>query len=336
MLYFSLILPCYNVGSYVGRCVRSILGQDFEDYEIILVDDGSTDDTPSVCDTLAAEHRRIRVIHKENGGLASARNTGMDAAQGRYIWFVDPDDWIENGALSLLHQVCERDAADVVKFDHYRVEKDRKLVRSSAQPGVYAGAQLEQLQRLAFCEAGKFVLSACMHVYRRSLLMDNHMRFISEKMVGSEDYLFMLQLFVHWNKLSVIDAPLYDYELREGSLTQTYKPDLAMRYVELRKQVKTYYEAHGKLHAYNAGVERFFLWHLLIGICVLAEYNTAYTGHSISEGRQMVYRLLRMKEVRPACQKADRYKLGWKKRIVLMAIWLRIEPVFYFLFGNRE
>jgi glycosyltransferase involved in cell wall biosynthesis len=336
MPYFSLILPCYNVEKYVARCVQSILNQDFEDYEVILVDDGSTDGTPALCDALAAEHGRIRVIHKENGGLSSARNAGLDVSQGQYIWFIDSDDWIELGALKLLHQVCEADQPDVVKFDYYRVEENAKAVRCAPEPALYEGEGLERLRCMAFCEAGRYVLSACCHIYHNEILGKQGLRFVSERQIGSEDYLFELQLLLHAHTLRVIDVPLYCYELRNGSLTQTYKPDLAQRYVKLRNQLKSYYCEQGVLERYDALVERFFLWHLIIGTCITMEYDGVHTGRPMADVRRSTYRLLNMKETQKACMLADRQGLGVKKRILLLAARLRLEPMFYYVFAKRK
>lgn len=90
----SIIIPVYNVEDYLHRCVESILVQDYYNYEIILVDDGSTDSSGAICDELAREHSFIRVIHKSNGGQSSARNVGLEEAVGKYIWFIDSDDYI--------------------------------------------------------------------------------------------------------------------------------------------------------------------------------------------------------------------------------------------------
>ena len=91
----SVIVPVYQVAPYLEKCVASILGQTFSDFEVLLVDDGSTDGSGAICDALAEQDVRVRVIHKANGGVSSARNAGLDAARGRYIGFVDADDWIE-------------------------------------------------------------------------------------------------------------------------------------------------------------------------------------------------------------------------------------------------
>ena len=113
MAMISVIVPVYKVEPYLDRCVKSVVDQTFSDLEIILVDDGSPDNCPAMCDAWAARDSRVRVIHKPNGGLSDARNTGMAAATGEYISFVDSDDWIAAEMLERLIQALERDQSDI-------------------------------------------------------------------------------------------------------------------------------------------------------------------------------------------------------------------------------
>lgn len=115
----SVIIPVYNVEKYLAECVDSVLGQTYENYEIILVDDGSTDSGGAMCDDYARKDPRIRVIHQANGGLSAARNTGLKAAQGQYVYFLDSDDYIEERTLEHLTALAEREKADVVFFDGF-------------------------------------------------------------------------------------------------------------------------------------------------------------------------------------------------------------------------
>ena len=114
MPLFSIIVPVYKTEEYLQKCVSSILEQSFGDFELILVDDGSPDGCPALCDDLAQQDDRIKVIHKENGGVSSARNSGIVAATGEYIWFVDSDDYILPDALSILANAVEEERADWV------------------------------------------------------------------------------------------------------------------------------------------------------------------------------------------------------------------------------
>ncbi len=112
----SIIVPIYNVAPYLHKCVDSLLAQNYEDYEIILVDDGSPDACPQICDEYAVAHENIRVIHRKNGGLSAARNSGIEVAQGEYLMFVDSDDYIEPNVLSGLMAQVERDNLDVLRY----------------------------------------------------------------------------------------------------------------------------------------------------------------------------------------------------------------------------
>ena len=101
----SIIVPVYKAEQYLHRCVDSILSQSFTDCELILVDDGSPDKSGEICDEYASRDSRIQVIHKQNGGVSSARNAGLDVAHGEYVWFVDSDDWIENDSLKEIYNI---------------------------------------------------------------------------------------------------------------------------------------------------------------------------------------------------------------------------------------
>ena len=106
MIEISVIVPVYKVEKYLRKCVYSILTQSFIDFELILVDDGSPDNCGLICDEYATKDHRVKVIHKENGGLSDARNIGLDQMQGKYVFFVDSDDWISSDALEIMHEAA--------------------------------------------------------------------------------------------------------------------------------------------------------------------------------------------------------------------------------------
>lgn len=331
--YFSLILPCYNVAAYVERCVRSICSQGFDDYEIILVDDGSTDQTPALCDALAVQHAGVRVIHKENGGLSSARNAGLAAASGQYVWFVDSDDWIEPDALLRLHQASCEGSPDVVKFGYFRVQGQEAEVQSSMQPGLYEGeTQLEALRREAFCAAGRYILSAWSHVYRRTFLLAHGLTFVSERIIGSEDYLFNLAALLHVQRMQVIAQPLYSYELRGGSLTQQYKPDLFKRYTALYGDLCEAFRQAGALERYEALIDRFFVWHLTAGTCFSHEYGLITAQHPMAQARRAVRKMLHTSAFQQAVKNSDCVDLSRQRKMQLLAMRLRLEPLFHYLY----
>ena len=155
---------------------------------------------------------------------------------------------------------------------------------------------------------------------------------MSERMVGSEDYLFNLQLLLTAQHVRVLDVPLYGYVMRQGSLTQTYKPDLFQRYAMLYRQLRAYAKMHAKDDC-GAFIDRFFLWHLVVGTCMTQEYLTP--GRAMPEARRKVRGMLAATEVRQALHGADTTGLSMQKKLQLMAMCCRFEGLFYYLFVRK-
>ena len=129
MPLFSIIIPVYNVEKYLNKCVDSVLNQTFTDFEVILVDDGSPDNCPAICDSYAEKDKRVRVIHKQNGGLICARKSGLEAARGDYIGFVDSDDWIEENMYELFADMIKKYSPDMVLSDFY-FDSGKEIINS--------------------------------------------------------------------------------------------------------------------------------------------------------------------------------------------------------------
>ena len=130
---FSIVIPVFNTEKYLKECVESILNQAYDSYEIILVDDGSKDSSLQICREYEARDKRIRAIHKENGGVSSARNTGIELAKGKYITFIDSDDWFRQGALSFAAQRLSETGADVLAFSINRVTKAKSYTYTTLE-----------------------------------------------------------------------------------------------------------------------------------------------------------------------------------------------------------
>lgn len=330
--YFSLILPIYNVAAYLERCINSILVQNFKDYEIILVDDGSTDPSSQICDVYAEKYSNIRVIHKANGGLSSARNAGLEQAEGEYVWWIDSDDWIEAGALEQLYIATSKDMPDLVKFHYFRVDNESQEIRCNIAPGMHMGAaEIGKLFDSAVYTSGQYLLSAWVHLYRREFLTRTNIHFTSERVIGSEDYLFNLSVLPMAKSVCVLPISLYSYFLREGSLTQTYKKDLRERYEHLYEMLLQSYKQTGCLDQYRKDINFFYVWHLIRGTCITQEYQELQ-GHSLTVGRKNVKKMLRSDKVREALACCDMEKLSRKQRMVLLAMKLKSEFFFYYLF----
>lgn len=221
-MLFSVILPIYNVERYLEQCVDSVLSQTFGDYELILVDDGSTDGSPQLCDKLAERDARIRVIHKPNGGLSDARNAGTAEAKGKYIVYIDSDDFVMSE--TFLAQVADKaaNAPDLILYKYVkyfdgdgRMEPCRFSYESAMQGQDYAG------QIRALVEADAFYGMAWIKAIKRSLLTDNDISF--EVGLLGEDMEWNYHVVYHSRSIALIDEAFIAYRQREGSITSTHK-----------------------------------------------------------------------------------------------------------------
>lgn len=223
----SVIMPVYQVKNSLRGSVKSVLDQSLADLELILVDDGSSDGSAAVCDALAGEDGRVRVIHKKNAGVSAARNDGLDLASGEYIAFCDADDTLPSNALQSLYGALVSSGADTAGGGHVNVWPDgREQPEAGALPaGTYGAKQLrEQLilplfsQRLDF---GKGVVNGFIwrFLFRRDVIERNHVRFDGPYL---EDELFLLEYLLGAEKLVMIDQPVYRYLQNPASVTKNY------------------------------------------------------------------------------------------------------------------
>lgn len=220
-MLISIIVPIFKVEPYLRQCVDSLVNQTYRDLEIILVDDGSPDACPQICDGYAKTDSRIQVIHKDNGGLSSARNAGLQIATGEYVLFVDGDDWIgQQNAVENLAQRALRRKPDVISFAYTKVFEETGncvecLCQNESMPDSY-NTKEDQLQYLS--ERGLYIASAWNKLIRLSCIIDNAIFFPHGK--TSEDIAWCLKLMLASRSLDYCNENLYRYRQRTGSISQ--------------------------------------------------------------------------------------------------------------------
>lgn len=212
----SIIVPVYKVEKYLRECVDSILAQTYKDIEVILVDDGSPDGSPAICDEYAKKDTRVRVVHKENGGLSSARNAGIDIAKGEYIAFCDSDDYIDADMIEILASVAEEHRADFVGCESvvldskgnilpiYHSETDKKTFKPT-----------EFLRSLFYDRSD---CSVCNKLFLRSTIGES--RFVKGR--NNEDIIFLSEIIHRCQTIIQINKPFYHYRVTEGSITHAF------------------------------------------------------------------------------------------------------------------
>jgi len=221
-MFLSIIVPVYNVEAYLERCVSSLLDQDIDrdDYEIILVNDGSTDGSGTLCDKMAGQNQNIRVIHKENGGLSSARNAGIRAASGDFIQFVDSDDYLCHNVLgSLKCQIIEQDL-DILRYNYQNVNEAGEVFEPNkvSKPFVDYSDQV--------CDGPTFLMErlgyacyACQFMIRTSLLQKSDGLF--KEGIWFEDIDWTPRILLQAQRVASTSAIVYNYLFRTGSITRT-------------------------------------------------------------------------------------------------------------------
>lgn len=226
----SIIVPVYNVENYLKRCLDSILMQTYSSFEAIVIDDGSTDKCPQICDDYAKKDSRIRVVHKENGGLSDARNVGMRTAQGEYLLFVDSDDYIQDNMLEVLMKSVRETNADIVITTKYFTisDKDNKLVsRITGEKVCDSGQALEEV----FCHNSRW--EAWGTLFKKSLF-DNG-EFPKGKLY--EDIALIPLIILKAEKVCLLEGAFYYYYIREGSIMDVSKMQVKIDLLEVCSNV---------------------------------------------------------------------------------------------------
>lgn len=231
----SVVIPIYNVEKYLNRCILSVVNQTYRNLEIILVDDGSPDNCPRLCDEWSAKDDRIKVIHKKNEGLGFARNTGIEHAHGAYICFFDSDDYVELTLIEECIGLAEKENADIVFFGHDSISQEGKVLnRYIPEPpkDFYEGDEVRRdlLPRLVSYdpETGEdwcLQMSACFTMFSMCMIEACEWRFVSERDIISEDYYAIFQLFAHVEKVVFIRKAFYHYSVNGESLSHIYRRD---------------------------------------------------------------------------------------------------------------
>lgn len=240
----SVVIPVYNVEDYLSQCLASILQQTYRNLEIIIVDDGSTDNSLQICEGFAAKDSRVTVIQQLNGGVSMARNTGIAAATGDYITFVDSDDWLENEMYEkMVEQLKKSPGLDMVMCDSTLFTKDSEIKSTDfIREGYYSKSQivLELYPVLLVTEDfGKIpIVSVCNCLMKRSNIIEHHILFDPD-LRYSEDYLFMADVMIHTTSFYYLKgAHYYHYRQYDESRSKKLQPDWWSNLLDLNKKLK--------------------------------------------------------------------------------------------------
>lgn len=325
----SVVIPVYKVETFLHRCVDSVLNQTYSNLDIILVDDGSPDNSPQICDEYANIEKRVRVIHKRNGGLASARNVGMDLARGEYLFFLDSDDWLEEDGLQSLYNVaCEYD----VDFVRYRAIKtgwpgmetdvpckveqireltegfyDRERILNEIYPRLLATSQLSM----------GAIVGAWGSLYRTSFLNNNNLRFY-EEVKFSEDLIFSANVVRQAKAFYFVDTPgVYHYFYNPNSISKSFR---AERWESCKGLIRFCRTDFSKIQEYNFDIQLQYLeW-----FCILMALNERRHLHTWKEKNLYCRSIIQDPVVEKVKLKLSLYDVSWKQKLIMIFVKWRL------------
>ncbi len=331
-MLFSVIVPIYKIEKYLRRCIDSVLSQSFADYELILVDDGSPDDCPAICDEYAALDSRIKVVHKENGGLVSARQAGIREAVGDYVFHLDGDDSLADGALESAYEIIKSYHPDIVSFS-YRPNTDGVLgdvVDELLEEGLYTRGEIEtkiypkllsdkNMEHILYFLWGKAI--------RRDLATKHQLNVSCEISLG-EDLSCGIPCYIEAERVYVSRKVVYYYTIRTDSLSTFFKTS---QFTQIERVLVW-------LRSMNMDMPRDFEEQISRYSCFMCFAILA----SAAEGNHFKYlgeikKILRNSLHRDEIKKAHFEKITVKTRISVFFMKLgMIRTAFYFLFLCKE
>ena len=251
----SIIIPVYNVEKYLDRCIQSVFQQSYKKLEIILIDDGSPDSCPRLCDIYGKNDKRVKVLHKKNEGLGLARNSGLALATGKYVLFIDSDDYLSEKMVEKLVYQAELMNADIVYCGYFYETSNHKWieVRDFEKEQTFKGNDIDAVSLAFITNQNKLKVRLQRTVwhalYSKALIDDENIRFPSERQIPSEDLIFQSRISKFANIISFIPDCLYYYCLNNNSITMNFKKDRYLKLVNEKNELLRIYS--------NKGVDRY-------------------------------------------------------------------------------
>lgn len=321
----SIIVPIYKVPEkYLRRCIESCISQTLHNLEIILVDDGSPDKCGEICDEYSAIDSRIKVIHKNNGGLAAARNTGQDAAIGKTLKFLDGDDYMEPNCCQMMYDFFVKENVEVVLYDCYRTYPSKKIpvhcFGGVVSSRLFVGDECRKLQEAVF-DFKADIGSVCSYLFSLEYLKKNHIRHVEEMPQGMEGFVFCIQVFEHLESLYYSNELVWHYIFNDESITQTASMKNNMMIVECLKWMDEYIK-----HSSN----KIDMHPMLLNRCLYAIVAVAISGcfnpndsQTFADKKNCFCKFMSHPLCIEAIKYAPRKGLNLQRRVVLALIQLR-------------
>ena len=320
----SIIVPIYKVEKYLAQCIQSLINQTYRNIEIILVDDGSPDNSGRMCDEYATKDNRIKVIHKENGGLAAARNSGQDVMTGEAMMFLDGDDYLEFDCCEKAINAMQKHNVELVMFDQFVNYPNSQVVvhsfNNQQNEMIFDSDGCRKLQARVLDYNGKIAM-AFQKLIRTDYLWKNNIRHIDALSQGAEGFVFNIQLFEHLEKACYINSPLYHYIYNNSSISHSTSIKNNLLIIKCMEWLEEYIK-----HSRNTiDLNPLLLNRMLYVICTTAitGYFNPYNDSLHKDKVTDFCEYMRIPMVKKAMKYAPRQGINFQRRIILMLIRLK-------------
>lgn len=314
---YSIIIPVYNAEGTLRRCLDSLVKQAFSDYELLLINDGSTDGSDAICREYASTYSCVRYFAKENGGVSSARNLGLEQADGEYILFVDSDDYVSQDYFALLSHTLESNAADLLMFGY----RNFGGISTEWDTGeFYEDTEVGVAKRISSAMRGYLFSSLWSKAFKRQIIEQHNIRFANDLAIG-EDFAFDFTYAMHIRSIGSIGNHLYNVDVSDGnSLSRKARPYLTEQLMEVNRRMYAAYRATDHSPEAAQCYETALSWMTYRSVYSSCKELLKFKISTKQRRReiQKICGLYRAEHVRP---------VGWKCRIIALPVQLRWSRV---------
>lgn len=348
MVKISVVAPVYGVEDYIHPFLESMKSQTFKDFELILVDDGSKDNCPSILDEFVEQDDRYCVIHKQNGGVSSARNVGLQNANGEYIYFVDSDDWLEPNALQSLWEVAEHTHADVIYGATFSENNSGSMLKYPFSQPFFTRSKKSINEIQCALNNNNLINAKCKDfnrinrlggapwraILKRRIIDEHNISFNEELKSLGEDILFWQNVYEYVRSVAYTDKPIYHYRNIGDSLSRGYKKDwLSIYQQSFREQIRF-------LNSNKKGKEHWEAFYFRVLIYIKQSMSSYYLNCQNTKGLSLLYKefksMVQSKPYSTAIKTVNLNKLVQKKnRIMVLLLRLRLYRLYWLLYKYK-
>lgn len=285
----SIIVPIYNVEEYLPRCLESIIGQTYKNIEIICVDDGSTDQSGSIADTYALNDERIQVVHKDNGGLVSARKAGISRANGQYIAFVDSDDYVDENMYQVMMKCMVELKVDFIHSGYVKEFGNTQSIMCDFENQVVSCSKNRKgflLNNVFFSEKKQYISSSIWSKIFKSSIIKKAYSLVPDSQSYGEDLICLCACILEANTMAYVRGTSYHYVVRENSIITTASMKNLIREFELYKCLEKLFQEYDCLEALDSSLDKFLKSQVVNALSTMGEesvYVQQYNYNSISK-----------------------------------------------------